>query len=211
MKALVPLLAAVLCVPARAQKAEEPARAETTAGAAGPAMDEVISAVRSRMRAQRRVSPADFDRFFDDGFFKNSRRPFDEIRSFEQRLDETFRGESAQIRSSYSRWAAERLEEGPLRPSVEPGTGTIAVALRSPRLNKGSLNLDINRGRIKMSYQAPAKLQPPGRPPARPKRYDKIMPIPEGADPDRYSIEPRPDGLLIIFDRLAPGATEGSK
>jgi hypothetical protein len=211
MKALIPLLALLLFSPARAQKTKDPSCEETTARVVGPAMDAVMSAVRSRIRAQRRVSPADFDRIFDDGFFNNSRRPFEDIRSFEQRLDETFRGESAQIRGSYRRWASERLEEGPLRPSVEPGEKTITVALRSHQLNKGSLNLDINRGRIKMSYQTPAKLQPPGLPPARSKRYDKILPIPEGADPDRYRIEPRPDGLMIIFDRLKPGATEASE
>ncbi|MDT8286345.1 MAG: hypothetical protein RQ748_04470 [Elusimicrobiales bacterium] len=211
MKALVPLMAVLLCSPAAAQKDRDPSSEEMTAKAAGPAMDAVMSAVRSRIRTRRRVSPADFDRIFDDGFFKNSRRPFEDIRSFEQRLEEVFRGESAQIRGSYRRWASERLEEGPLRPSVEPGERTITVALRSPQLNKGSLTLDINRGRIKMSYRTPAKLQPPGRPPARSKRYDKIMPIPEGADPDRYRIDPRPDGLLIIFDRLKPGATEASE
>jgi len=94
---------------------------------------------------------------------------------------------------------------------VEPAEKTITVALRSHQLNKGSLNLDINRGRIKMSYQTPAKLQPPGRPPARSRRYDKIIPVPEGADPDKYRIEPRPDGLMIIFDRVKYGATEASE
>ncbi|KAF0127483.1 MAG: hypothetical protein FD189_1887 [Elusimicrobia bacterium] len=56
-----------------------------------------------------------------------------------------------------------------------------------------------------------AKLQPPGRPPARAKKFDKIIPIPEGADSDRYRIEPQPDGLLIIFDRAKQGTTEASE
>lgn len=211
MKALIPLLAVLFCSPARAQKLKEPPCDEAAARTMARSMDAVMNTVRARIRAHQRISPMEFDQIFDDGFFRNSRRPFDDIRTFEQRLDETFRGQSAQIRGSYRRWASERLEEGPLKPSVEPGDKTITVALRSPQLNKGSLNLDINRGRIKMSYQTPAKLQPPGRPPARSKRYDKILPIPEGADPDRYSIEPQPDGLLIIFDRLKPGATEASE
>ncbi|HBE88375.1 MAG TPA: hypothetical protein DDW67_04460 [Elusimicrobia bacterium] len=205
------MLAVLLCVPARAQKVKEPPCEEITARVVGGTMDAVMADVRAVIRTRQRISPADFDRIFDDGFFRGSRRPFDDIRSFEQRLDETFRGESAQIRSSYSRWASERLEEGPLRPSVEPAEKTITVALRSHQLNKGSLNLDINRGRIKMSYQTPAKLQPPGRPPARSRRYDKIIPVPEGADPDKYRIEPRPDGLMIIFDRVKYGATEASE
>jgi hypothetical protein len=211
MKALIPLLAVLLCVPARAQKLKAPPCDEAAAREMARSMNAIANRLRGRMQAQKRLSPLDFDQIFDDTVFKGSARPFEDIRTFEQRLEETFHGESAQIRSSYNRWAAERLEEGPLRPSVEPGEKTITVALRSPQLSKGSLNLDMNRGRIKMSYQTPAKLQPPGRPPARSRRYDKIMPIPDGADPDRYRIEPQPDGLLIIFDRAKPGATEASE
>lgn len=211
MKALVPLMAVLLCSPARAQKAGEPSCEEMTAKVVGPAMDAVMNGLKARLTANKRLTPRDFDRVFDDSLFKGSDRPFEDLRTFERRINSTMEAESRQIRSSYRRWASERLEEGPLRPSVEPGEKTITVALRSPQLSKGSLNLDINRGRIKMSYQTPAKLQPPGRPPARSKRYDKILPIPEGADPDRYRIEPRPDGLLIIFDRLKSGATEASE
>ncbi len=63
---------------------------------------------------------------------------------------------------------------------------------------------------------SPARAQKLKEPPcdeatARSKRYDKIMPIPDGADPDRYNIEQQPDGLLIIFARLKPGATEASE
>lgn len=211
MKALIPLLAVLLCSPARAQKAREPSCEEMTAGVTRPVMDAVMSAVSSRMRARKRISPLDFDQIFDDGFFRGSKRPFDDIRTFEQRVSETFAGEGAQIRDSYRRWASERLEEGPLKPYVEHGQDTITVVLRSPQLAKGSLNLDINSGRIKMSYQAPLKLQPPGRPPARARKFDKLLPIPEGADPDKYRIEPQPDGLLIIFDRARTGATEASE
>lgn len=211
MKALVPLLAVFLCVPVRAQKLKAPPCDEATAREMTRSMNAIANRIRGRMQTRKRLSTLDFDQIFDATVFKGSSRPFEDIRSFEQRLDETFRGESAQIRSSYNRWASERLEEGPLRPSVEPGEGTITVALRSPALAKGSLNLDINRGRIKMSYQTPVRLQPPGRPPARSKRYDKIMPIPEGADPDKYRIEPQADGLLIIFDRVKYGATEASE
>ncbi|HOI43628.1 MAG TPA: hypothetical protein PK523_11845, partial [Elusimicrobiales bacterium] len=82
MKALIPLLAVLLCSPARAQKAREPSCEEMTARVTRPAMDAVMSAVRSRMRARKRLSPLDFDQIFDDTVFKGSARPFEDIRTF---------------------------------------------------------------------------------------------------------------------------------
>lgn len=151
-----------------------------------------------------------FDLLFDDDFFSRRFDPFAEIENFHRRFSPLFREDERPLFDrSWLRYFDDRMDIQDIRTSVERKGDEIIVTLNIPGLEGDSFNLDINRDRIRISYSARTaseKEDAKGNVYHRSesmRQYRKIMPIPDGADPDSSRVNRDGESIKIIFKARA--------
>lgn len=154
-----------------------------------------------------------FDELFDDDFFSRRFDPFAEIEQFQSRFSPLLKEEQRSLFGrSWGEWFENRMGLGDLDPVVEDRGDKIVVSLKIPGAEDASLNVRINRDRIRISYDAKAveeKKDESGKVVGRSesvRHFEKILPVPEGADPDTGRLERSKGAVEIIFDKRPAAA-----
>ena len=76
---------------------------------------------------------------------------------------------------------------------VRHGADSVTLALRIPDLDAKSVKLSVERGHVRLSYEASAD--------GWIRRYERVLPVPEGADPERHRLVKDGDELRVVFER----------
>lgn len=155
-----------------------------------------------------------FDHLFNDDFFNRRFDPFAEIEGFHRRFSPLFQDrEKSLFDRSWFRYFDDRMNVQDIRTNVERKGDEIIVTMRIPGLEGESFNLDINKDRIRISYNARTieeKKDAKGNTYHRSEsvqQYQKIMPIPDGADPDSSRVEQDGESIKIILKKRAGAET----
>lgn len=203
------------------------ASAEAPAGAAPDAeqlsrdmisdVDGWIGRVNGKLQSDKPVTDEDFDSLFGEAFFSGSPDPGRDIELARERMSAKL-GDHKQVNDSYGKWAEKKLSPADLDPRIVRSPKHVAVNLRTPQLPEGALKVTVGRGRIRVSYPQELtrrELQSDGTVKTSTSTLRRLhfMPVPAEADPGRYRIAGRKDGVSVIFDRLKKGKrrTEASK
>lgn len=137
--------------------------------------DKWIRKARKKMLGSAPVPFRQFDDLFNDDFFGRRFDPFEEM-------------DFAEIESESKITANE-----------------VIVSLKIPGLKGESLNVDINDDRIRVAYDAKSVEEKKSSQGAyrseSVRRFEKIMPVPEEADPRKNRVVHEGNLIKIIFDR----------
>lgn len=224
MRILLTIFSLTLLAPlAAAQAKPVPRQADKTAADPEQVSEKMIKDVDdwlgrldARLEAGKPVLPRDFDSFFGDSFFENSDDPARDMRAAQKRISDKL-GNKAGVSDAYGRWMTEKLSPADLSPRILTGLKNITVTFTAPENAEGRLKASVAGELIKISYASrvtrTAKSSR-GTETAESfiRKQQRVMPVPEGADPGRYSMEPSRNGIEIIFDRLKKnGGAEATK
>lgn len=169
-------------------------------------VDNWLGRLDARLEAGKPVLPRDFDSFFGDSFFENSDDPERDMRAARKRISDRL-GNKAGVSDAYGKWMTEKLSPADLSPKVLSGPKNITVTFTAPGNAEGRLKASVSGGLIKISYASRATRtakRSDGAETAESfsRKQQRVMPVPEGADPGRYSMKASGNGIEIIFDRL---------
>lgn len=168
--------------------------------------------VQKDLEAGRPVPPARFDELFDDAFFGTRADPFALIDGF----DEHFRPLlDDRDRSSFGRswrdWRNDRMGLGAVKSRVEQKDDSVVLVFDVPGLDADSVKVDVTRGGVRLVYDAftvEKKTDATGRVVARSEsssRFEKVVPVPPGADPEKYRVEKKGKTIRLVFERRGSG------
>lgn len=150
----------------------------------------------------------DFDELFNDRFFSRRRDPFAEMLEFQKRLDsEIGSPEKAFFGPSRNDWFGDRMALSAIQEKTREAGKEVIVELKLAGLDKDSLNININSSRIRVAYDAKKvedKKDGSGREIFKTEsiqHFEKIMPIPANADPQKNRIEREGNVVKIIFPK----------
>ena len=179
-------------------------------------IDSWLDQITAKLNSDKPVTSEDFDAVFNDNFFSNSSAPFKDIELLEKKVNDRLENQKKQFGNSYHQWVADRLEVNDLEPDIINGEDTVAFDFKTPQAQSNSVNIDINKVRIKLAYAAKDE-----REIKRPdgtymktsflKRREKIIALPAGVNPAKYKVEQAPGRVRIIFNRLKAKKTETVK
>lgn len=153
-----------------------------------------------------------FDRLFNDKFFSHRFDPFEQMENFPKRFGHLFEEEERSLLGrSWRDWFQNRMDVTDIRPEVKSTADEVIVSLKIPGLEGESLNIDINKDRIRISYSAKTLQEKKdekggfyGKSESV-RQYEKVMPIPDGADPGQSRTVKEGDTIKIIFKKRKPG------
>lgn len=150
----------------------------------------------------------DFDDLFNDQFFSRRRDPFAEMLEFQKRLDSELGGqEKSLFGRSWSGWFDDRMDLTAIQEKTRETDKEVIVELKIRGLDKDSLNINVNGSRIRVAYDTKKledKKDGKGREIFKSEsvqHFEKIMPIPAKADPQKNRIEREEDVVKIIFPK----------
>jgi HSP20 family molecular chaperone IbpA len=181
---------------------------ETAAPDAWAEQDQWIEQARKDLLQGSPIPFKDFDRLFNDQFFSHHRDPFAEMLEFQKRLDSELGGpEKTLFGRSWNDWSGERMGLSAIQEKTRETDKEVIVELKIAGLDKDSLNINVSGARIRVSYDAKKledKKDGKGREIFKSEsiqHFEKIMPIPQNADPKTSRIAKEGDVVKIIFPR----------
>lgn len=168
--------------------------------------DKWFSQARKRMLGGAPAPYQRFDDLFDDDFFGRRFDPFAEIEGFQKKMDPFLSEEQRSVfRQSWEEWTHDRMGLAEIRPEVKTTGNEVIVVFKIPGLKGESLRIDVNDDRIRLAYDARSvdeKKNSQGTYRAESNRhFEKVMPIPEGADPKTSRIAHEGDAVKITFEK----------
>lgn len=168
--------------------------------------------VQKDLEAGRAIPPSRFDELFDDSFFDGRSDPFSLIEGFDEHfrplLDER---DKAAFGRSWGDWRRARIGLGAIKTRVEETDDSVVLAFDIPGLDSASVKLDVARGRVRLSYDArdvEEKTDAKGRVVSRSEssaRFEKVVPVPTRADPDKYRVDKKGETIRLIFEKRETG------
>ncbi len=170
-------------------------------------IDGWIGRVSAKLESGDTIGPGDFDSIFTDSFFSSSEDPLKDIERVQKKTDSRLGGNKQKFNDSYARWVAGKMFPADLKPEVLTDKSHITVKFRAPEADSGPVKITVEGGRIKITYLEREKRQAKGpdggvSASSSMKRRQRAMPVPEGADQDRYRIKTAKGLVNIIFDRV---------
>ena len=167
------------------------------AQAAGPRFQDIeteqekwIEEIRMRLSPSEPVPFSKFDELFDDEFFRRKYDPFAEIDSFPRRMGPFL---SEEQRSLFARslddWLKERMEVSSIQSAVKITEREVVASFRIRGLKRGSLRVGVTSHRIRISYNLQEAQH----------RFEKLIPVPAGADAGVYRILREGNSFKIVF------------
>ncbi len=204
------LIAGVSLPAGAAQQTGQDLTCEEISGQMLGDMNALVGQIMQKLNSSRPVTAGDFDSVFNDKFFSGDGDPFAKLEQLEKKINERPGPEKARFDDSYRKWASERLDASDLEPETREEAGAIVMDFKVPREAGGSLDLNINKSRIKMKYAARdvrelKRTDGTTYTTSFLKRHEKIISIPPGADPARYTTEKNGQGVRIIFQKKNGG------
>lgn len=175
--------------------------------------DKWMSEARKALLKDMPIPFERFDELFNDRFFGRKFDPFAEIDEFRKRSGPLF---SEKERSLFERslgdWFERRMDIGALRPATKTTPSQVILSFMIPGLQSGTLKVDVNADRIRLAYDSSAvqsKKDEKGNAYMKSEsaeHFEKVMPIPDGADPARYRVATEGDVVKIIFEKRKNGS-----
>lgn len=185
---------------------------QSTAAAPSLALDQDkwIEEARKSLSKGAPIPFQRFDELFDDDFFGRRFDPFGEIDSFHKKLNPLLSDKERSVfRRSWNDWIRERMEIGEIRPEVKTTDKEVVLTLKVPGREGEAFNVDVNGDRIRVAYDAAVvqdkKDEKTGATVKSEavQHVEKVIPIPEGADPEKHRIVREGDKVKIIFEKRA--------
>ena len=150
--------------------------------------------LKERLKKGKAVGPAEFDRFFNDSYFRGDFNSIKELEEARSKLSTAFRhydgGEELQRSLDY--WAKQRLGQDDYNATVTELGDRVSVALEVPGLNERSINLNITDTAILFSFETSR---------SGAKTQMKVFPVPDSARPGSQRVSVSGDTLRIVFAR----------
>ena len=157
--------------------------------------------IKSQVEQGVPVTEKEFDEYFNDNFFAARSDPFAEIEKTRQKImQQLAETRKAAFDYYWSRWYAQRLAPGELKISVTETPRELTLVVLIPGLGRNIVDINILRGRIKISYALNNSAQG-GMNAAFPGNV-KLLPVPQGADPLLGVVERNGEQIKIVFGRL---------
>ena len=158
--------------------------------------------IKSLVNQGSGVPEKDFDAYFNDNFFATRSDPFAEIERTRQKI----MGQLAETKKAafdyyWSKWYKQRLAPGEMKTSVTETPGEITLVVLIPGVGRNIVDINILRGRIKISYTLNNSSQG-GMNAAFPGNV-KLLPIPPGANPVLGIVQRDGEEIRIVFGRNA--------
>ena len=192
------------------KKSERPAVEDFWKG-----QDKWISEARKNMFGGSPVPFRKFDDLFDDAFFGRRFDPFAEMENFHNRFNPLFPSEDRSLLGrSWRDWFQDRMDVTGIRPETKTTDDQVILSLKIPGLEGESLNIDVNEDRIRIAYDAKTMQDKRNEKDGSyfksqsVRRFEKIMPIPDGADPNRNKIVHEGNAVKIIFEKRRNEASQ---
>lgn len=204
----VGLLSAACAAQAYHIRSERNARREPAVEDFWREQDEWLSRARKGMLGGAPLPSRSFDELFSDEFFGRRFDPFAEIESFKKRMAPLLpQAERSLLGRSWEGWFKDRMGVAELETEVKATDTEVILSFRAPGLEKGALDIDVNKDRIRIAYdvkefeerndeKSGARLRSESA-----RRIEKILPIPPEADPDRSRVAREGDTVKIVFER----------
>jgi HSP20 family molecular chaperone IbpA len=163
--------------------------------------------VTARSRTERGPEERDFDRLFGDDFFRHRLDPFAEIDKVRQEMEHGLEGRNRVLfGTSFKNWFEKRIDLTGITSKVEDQGKTVAVTFGIPGLDTDSVKLDVNADRIRLSYGA-RRTEKEGNATAEAfGSFDKIIPLPDGADPTGFTVKKGKDEPTVVFKKAGHAA-----
>lgn len=174
--------------------------------------DQWISQTRKSMFGRDSVPFERFDDLFNDDFFGRRFDPFAEIENFRKGFGPPLPNEERSLLDrSWRDWFEDRMVVADIHPEIKTTDEQVILSLKIPGLEGESLNINVNDDRIRIAYDVRTvqdKKDGQGASYFRSqsiRHFEKILPIPDGADPKRNRIV-HEDGVKgnvvkIIFEK----------
>lgn len=157
----------------------------------------------------------DFDKLFNDRFFGRSFDPFRAIEGFPERFDSLLTPENRPLfKQSWRDWFQSRMDTTDINPDVKTTKEQVIISLKIPGLQQESLNVNVDKDRIKVSYNAKnseEKKDKDGHVIQKSEsvqQFEKIMPVPPEADPNTAQITKDGDKVQITFKKKVSGVAQ---
>ena len=210
---------AILLLSAPAARAEQaaPADAEELGQDLVKNIDAWIGQVNAKLQSDKPVGGEDFDSLFGESFFSSSEDPVKDLELAQKKIGSKLGAKQKDFDASYGKWVSGKLSPADLNPEVISDDEHVTVKLRNPQADSGSMKVNIDGRRIKVNYAREEQRQvtnPDGSVSSSSftKRNQRVMAVPKGADPDKYTVRASKGVVRIIFDRKkGKKNTEASK
>lgn len=172
-----------------------------------PDLDKWEQRLQTELASAGQIEERDFDRLFGDDFFRHRLDPFAEIGTVQRELDNRLEGRERQLfDSSFRNWFEKRMDLTGITSKVENGGKTVAVTFGIPGLDTDSVKLDVNADRIRLSYGARQTEKKGNTTVEASESFEKIFPLPDGADPTGFTVRKGKDELTVVFKKSQPAA-----
>lgn len=168
-----------------------------------------LDEVRRHLFRREPVPFSRFDDMFGEDFFGPGDDPFREMEGFRRRM-RALLGEAERplFSRSWDDWSESRMNVASMRPELKTTEDEVILAIKVPGLDGESLSIDVNEDRIRVSYDAKIvrddKDEKGGAyfKSESAQHFEKVMPIPEGADAKDNRIVREGDTVRIIFKKV---------
>ena len=149
----------------------------------------------------------DFDKLFGDDFFRRRFDPFAEINRARHRLEEGLEGpERSLFSSSFNDWFSKRMDLAGITTKIAEQDKNVTVTFGIPGLKEDSVKLDVNANRIRFRYEAGKDVKKGGSDVETTERVEKILPLPDGADPNGFEVRKGKDEVTLVFHKMEHAA-----
>ena len=167
-----------------------------------------VTQADKEMAQGRPVPFRSFDSLFNDRFFNRKFDPFSEMEKTFSAIDPLFKEEHKPLfEKSWDDWFGQRMNTTDISTQVSSSANQVIVSAKIAGLKEGSLNVNVDENRIRMSYSAKKTQEQKDAKGNIIQRseseqdFEKILPIPQEADPKRFNIVQNGDEVKIIFDK----------
>ncbi len=149
----------------------------------------------------------DFDQLFGDDFFRQRFDPFAEIDRARRGLEKGFAGsERALFNSSFQDWFSKRMDLAGITTKIAEQGKDLTVTFGIPGLKENSVKLDVNSNRIRFRYDTSKDVKKDGSDVETTESVEKVLPLPDGADPNGFEVRKGKDEITVVFHRIAHAA-----
>jgi hypothetical protein len=169
-------------------------------------IEALIAQVQGKLNSSKPMTPKDLDAVFNDKFFSGTGDPFAKLEQVQKQMSGLQGPGKGKFDDLYQAWASERLDTQDLEPETREEGSQVIVDFKAPEGSGSSLDLNINKNRIKMNY-AVKDIREHKRADGTTyttsffKRNSKIMSLPKGVNPARYKVEKSDRGVRVIFQK----------
>ncbi len=150
------------------------------------------------------LNNGDFDSFFNDSFFDRRFTAFDQLERIHREMMDAFEGQKKrEFGDSWDKWFSDRLDMGGFDTRVSRAGGKILMTISIPGLDAKNAEINVNRDRVRLSFSARSV---GGEKNARgsvrsesEESFEKILPVPSGADGNTARVSVKGDAVTITF------------